>query len=321
MTRIAVLATSARGAPVAHGGFAVLTHVEALLPDDDVVTVYADEDLATAANSEAAVGGLDGTRLTHLLRVSPSLRWYHTMSAGVDQLLTPETVSNPQLVITNGSGAYDQPVAEHVIALVLAIAKRLPIAWRDQSAHRWASDTTAIDVRGSTLLVIGMGHIGSEVARLATALGMRVAGIRHAAGTALSTSKAIAEAVAHADFVVVCVPLTPDTRNLIDAAIINRMRGSAWIINVSRGPVIEHDALFVACRDARIGGAAIDVWWEEPLPASSEWWDVPNVILTPHRANSSPTLYQRALELFLENLGRFKSGQSLVNVVDKRRGY
>jgi phosphoglycerate dehydrogenase-like enzyme len=321
VTRIAVLATSARGAPVPHGGFAVLAHVEALLPHDDVVTVYADEDLATAADSEAAVGGLDGARLVNLLRISPSLRWYHTMAAGVDQLLTPETVSNPQLVITNSSGAYDQPVAEHVMASVLAIAKRLPIAWRDQSAHRWASDTSVTDVRGATLLVIGMGHIGQEVARLATALGMRVAEIRHAAETALSTSKRIAEAVADADFVVVCVPLTPDTRNLIGAAVIHSMRGSAWIINVSRGAVIEHDALFVACRDATIGGAAIDVWWEEPLPVSSAWWDLPNVILTPHRANSSPTLYQRTLELFLENLGRFKTGQSLVNVVDKRRGY
>jgi phosphoglycerate dehydrogenase-like enzyme len=321
VTRIAVLPVSRRGAAVVHGGFSVLPRIATLFPEDDVVTIYVDEDMAAAAGAEVGIGGLDGNRLRALLRVAPDLRWYHAMSAGVDDLMIPEVLGRRELDITNGSGAYDQPVAEYVLATILAAAKQLPTSYRAQLRHEWQSYRDIADVRGATLVVVGMGSIGSALANLARSIGMRVVGVRRTAGKGSVPIEQLADVVAEADYIAVCVAFTPETRNLIDAKIVERMRPSAWIINVSRGAVIEESALLAACREGRIGGAALDVWWTEPLPPESPWWDLPNVIVTPHRAALSPTLHQRSLELLAENLRRFRLGEPLMNLVDKQQGY
>jgi phosphoglycerate dehydrogenase-like enzyme len=312
---------SRRGVSLAHQGFNVLPRLSSLLPEDEVVTVYVGEDMSSAAGVTAGIGGLSGERLQALLAVAPGLRWYHTVSAGVDQLLIPEVRSRARLVITNGRGAYDGPVAEHVIAFIVAASRRLPDAIRAQSRHEWGTDPGIRDIGGSTLIVVGMGSIGRQVARLARGLGMDVIGFgRRQHGTVKSVDD-LPRAIGEADFVALCVPFTNQTTNVINASMIARMRPSAWIVNVSRGPVIDEAALFAACAQRAIGGAALDVWWEEPLPATSRWWDLPNVIITPHIANSSPRLYQRSLDIVLENLRRFRLGLRLKNVVDKRHGY
>jgi len=192
------------------------------------------------------------------------------------------------------------------------------------------------------MVVVGLGSIGGEVARLASAFGMRVVGVRRrvmssdarvdgltrlagAVGlpgvAAVVPPERLADVAADADFLVVAAPLTPATRGLVSREVIARMRPTAWIVNIARGAVVDETALLEALRGGRIAGAAIDAWWTEPLPPESEWWDLPNVIATPHVSHSSPRVRERTLELFLENLRRWKAGEPLLNVVDLEAGY
>ncbi|MEK7860000.1 MAG: NAD(P)-dependent oxidoreductase, partial [Chloroflexota bacterium] len=132
---------------------------------------------------------------------------------------------------------------------------------------------------------------------------------------------ALADVVPEADFLAVTAPLTPATTGIVSAEIIARMKPAAWVINIARGAIVDEPALLAACRDRRIGGAAIDAWWTEPLPPESDWWSLPNVIATPHVSHSSPRVRERTLALFLENLRRWKAGEPLLNVVDPVAGY
>ncbi len=294
--------------------------MDRLLPDDEVVMLYADDDPAPAAGAVAALGGPNAERLKTLLAVAPELRWYHTLSAGVERLLSPE-LTRPGLVLTNNSGAYDHAIAEHVVALIFAAAKRLPGSFAAQGRHDWHDDPRSSDVRGATLLVLGMGSIGGELASIARGLGMRVIGVRRSAADGAVTPERLADVAAEADFLVVCTPLTPETRGMVDAKVLARMKPTSWIINISRGAVIDEQALLAALKERRVAGAAIDAWWTEPLPKDSEWWDLPNVIVTPHTSYSSPSVRGRSIALVHENLRRFKAGEPLLNRVDPRLGY
>lgn len=319
--RIAVLVGSRRGATVGHGGFDTLAELDRHCPGDEVVMLHADDDLAPAAGAVAGFGGPNPDRVRALLAAAPGLRWYHTLSAGVDRLLIPEVSGNAGLVLTNNSGAYDLAIAEHVLATIFAAAKRLPASFAAQGRHDWHADPGSTDVRGATLVILGMGSIGGELAGLARGLGMRIIGVRRSGGDGCVTPDRLGEVAAEADYLAVCAPLTEATRGIVDAAVIARLRPTAWIINISRGPLVDEAALFEALKERRIAGAAIDAWWTEPLPKDSEWWDLPNVIVTPHTSYSSPSVRERSLALVLENLRRFKAGEPLLNRVDPQRGY
>ncbi len=294
--------------------------MDRLLPDDEVVMLHLDDGPERAAGAVAALGGPNPERMGALLRAAPGLRWYHTLSAGVERLLAPE-LTPPGLVLTNNSGAYDLAIAEHVVALIFAAAKRLPISFAAQGRHDWHDDPRSSDVRGATLVVLGLGSIGGELATIARGLGMRVIGVRRSGGEGALTPDRLADAAAEADYLAVCTPLTPETRGMVDANVLARMKATSWIINISRGPVIEEQALFAALSERRIAGAAIDAWWTEPLPKDSAWWDLPNVIVTPHTSYSSPSVRERSIALIHENLRRFKAGEPLLNRVDTRLGY
>lgn len=306
--------------PAGHGGFDTLAEMDRLLPDDEVVMLHVGEDPAAAAGAVAGLGGPNPDRLKALLAAAPELRWFHTLSAGVDRILIPE-LDRPGFVLTNNSGAYDLAIAEHVVALIFAAAKRLPGSFAAQGRHDWHDDPRSIDVRGATLVIVGMGSIGGELASLARGLGMRVIGVRRSGGDGAVTPDRLADVAAEADFLAVCAPLTAATRGLVGADVIARLRSSAWIINIARGALIDEPALLAALRERRIGGAALDAWWTEPLPKDSEWWDLPNVIVTPHTSNSSPSVRERSVALVHENLRRFKSGEPLLNRVDPLLGY
>lgn len=294
--------------------------MDTLLPEDEVVMLHVDEDPAPAAGAVAAFGGPNPDRLKALLAVAPGLRWYHTLSAGVDRILLPE-LERPGFVLTNNSGAYDLAIAEHVVALIFAAAKRLPGSFAAQGRHDWHDDPRSSDVRGATLVILGLGSIGGELASIARGLGMRVIGVRRTGGDGAVTPERFPDAAAEADYLAVCAPLTPATRGMVSADVIARMRPSAWIINISRGDVIDEPALLAAVKERRVAGAALDAWWAEPLSKDSEWWDLPNVIVTPHTSFSSPSVRERSLALVHENLRRFKAGAPLLNVVDTRLGY
>ncbi len=268
--------------------------------------------------------GFDHSSLEPLLARLPRLRWVHTISAGVDHILLP-ALAAPNVVLTNARGVFSVPIAETVLAYMLAVVKRLPEFLRQQQAHRWHK-LELRELDGLTVGIVGLGDIGREVARRCRALGMRVLGLRRDAGPDTDADEVLPPArlhdlLARADFVVIALPLTPQTRGLIDQAALAAMKPDAWLINISRGAVIEEAALIAALREGRIGGACLDVFAEEPLPAENPLWDLPNVIITPHNSWSSPRLEARQVSLFLENLRRYVAGEPLLNVVDPEAGY
>jgi len=291
------------------------------LPHDEVIELKDGAALTGAADVEIAIGPNDPDRARAIIAALPRLRWYHTVGAGVDRLLVPEIVQRADLVVTNNSGAYDVPIAEHVMATIFAAAKHLPQLHAAQQRHEWVPDPHDREVHGATLVILGMGSIGGELAKLAEGAGMRAIGIRRTARDGSLAPDRLREVAAQADYLAVCAPLTAQTRGIVSEDVIARLPAHAWVINIARGPIVDEPALLRACRDGRIGGAAIDAWWQEPLPADSEWWTLPNVIVTPHVSFSSDRVRERTVALIVENLRRFKAGVELLNVVDKQRGY
>jgi phosphoglycerate dehydrogenase-like enzyme len=249
----------------------------------------------------------------------------HIASAGVDRLLFPALVEG-DTIVTNSRGVFDEPIAEYVLGLVLAFAKDLPATLRLQAERRWRHRETE-RVTGARALVVGTGPIGRAIGRRLTAAGLAVTGAGRTArradpdlGTVLPMER-LDEALAEADYVVLAAPLTDLTRDMIDAAALARMRPSARLINVGRGGLVVEKALVDALSEGRIAGAALDVFATEPLPESSPLWTLPNVLISPHMAGDTVGWHDELAELFLDNLGRYRDGRPLVNVVDKKLGY
>jgi phosphoglycerate dehydrogenase-like enzyme len=227
--------------------------------------------------------------------------------------------------LTNNSGSYDIQIAEHAMAFIFSAGKRLYL-YRDQQARQAWTDQAHEELRDATVVVFGAGSIGGEVCRLASAVGMRVIAVRRRPGAVPGAERVVAPrelaaAASEADYLVVAAPLTQETRGAISREVLARMKLTAWIVNIARGPIIDEAALIDALRSERIGGAALDTFVQEPLPAASPLWTLPNVIITPHTSNSSPRVRERTLALFMENLRRFKSGEPLLNRVDLEAGY
>jgi len=317
-TTIAVLTSGWSAEPAA---------VERALPDDRVITVERGGSLAAVAEAEIGIIPPDAERARALLAAAPRLRWLHTISAGVERLLIPEIVDRPDLVLTNNTGAYDVPIAEHVVAMLFAASKRVREHLAAQGRHEWQRDLGHTELRDATLVILGLGSIGTELARLASGLGMRVLGVRRDTSRPvpgverIAAPGQLADLVAEADYLAVTAALTPATRGLVSADVIARLRPQAWIVNIARGAIIDEPALIAALQERRIGGAALDVFAVEPLPAESPLWGLENVIVTPHVSNSSPRVRERSLALVVENVRRFKAGEPLLNVVDKAAGY
>lgn len=302
--------------------------LERALPDDRIVRFERRGPFDAAADIEVALGAPAPDLIREFIGNAPRLRWLHTMSAGVERFLIPEVVDRADFTLTNNSGPYDVPIAEFVLAVMLAAAKHLPDYQRAQQTATWDKDQHHVELRDATVVILGLGSIGGEVARLASAFGMRVVGVRRRLDlpgipgvTDVVPPDGLADIAAEADFLVVSAPHTPATRGLVSRDVIARMKPTAWLVNIARGAVVDEPALLEALRARRIAGAAIDAWWQEPLPSDSEWWKLPNVIVTPHVSHSSPRVKDRTLALFLENLRRWKAHEQLLNVVDVRAGY
>ncbi|MGQ9467788.1 MAG: D-2-hydroxyacid dehydrogenase [Anaerolineae bacterium] len=268
--------------------------------------------------------GLNPEATRHLLAHIPNLRWIHTISAGVDHLLFPE-LRDSDAILTNASGVFNIPIAETVMAYILAVVKRLPEFWAHQRERRWEK-LPLRELRDLTVGIIGLGDIGTEVARLCRAFGMRVLGLRRRSAPSDVADEVLPpdrlqDLLARSDFVVIAVPLTAETRGMIGRAELAAMKPDAWLINISRGAIVDEEALIEALQAGRIGGACLDVFSQEPLPPESPLWDMPNVIITPHNSWSSPHIEEREIDLFLENLRRYVAGEPLLNVVDKQAGY
>lgn len=259
------------------------------------------------------------------------LKWIHHGGAGVDPLLLPELVGSP-VVLTNSRGIFDRAMAEYVLGLVLALAKDLPRTLDLQRRREWRHrETERLD--GRTVLVVGAGSIGREIARFLHGAGMRVLGVARRARRSAdrgSPDDAFERVVGtddlpavlpEADYVVLALPLTPETRGLFGADALARMKRTARLINVGRGAVVDQAALVEALRSGRIAGAALDVFADEPLPADHPFWDLPGVIVSPHMSGDFVGWREAVPALFVENFRRWRAGAPLLNVVDKARGY
>ncbi|HYW91452.1 MAG TPA: D-2-hydroxyacid dehydrogenase [Gammaproteobacteria bacterium] len=253
------------------------------------------------------------------------LQWVHATSAGVDALMFPELVES-DVPVTNARGIFDRAIAEFVLGLILAFAKDLPASLKLQREHRWQHRDTE-RVTDKTVLVVGAGAIGRSVARMVRAAGMQTLALARRARAhdpdfeRVYAAESLHTALPRADFVVIAAPLTEATRGLFGQAAFHRMKRSARLINVGRGPVVETGALVQALRDGELAGAALDVFEQEPLPDDHPLWGLDNVILTAHMAGDFIGWREALSTQFLENFRRWEEGRSLENVVDKTRGY
>ena len=261
------------------------------------------------------------------LDAARGLEWWQVINAGVDRLAR-DGLLDRGFVVTNVSGLVAVSIAEWVMGAVLAVEKGLPHAFREQQAHHWARWRVG-ELAGKTMGIAGFGAIGRETGRRARAFGMRVIASRRTA-PAGSVDPDCDELVPHSnlnylleqsDYVVLCVPLTPETHHLIGAAQLARMKPTATLVNIARGPVVDQEALIAALRAGTIASAALDVTDPEPLPAANPLWEMPNVIITPHVSGSIEGYGHRSAELFIRNLRRFAAGRDLENVVHRELGY
>ena len=254
-----------------------------------------------------------------------SLRWIHWTGAGVDALLFPELVAS-DVVLTNARGVFDRAMAEYVLGLILSFAKRFPETTRHQTERRWEHRLGEM-ITGKRALVVGVGSIGTEIARMLKATGMRVEGIgrrarsSHPVFDAVHANAELLAALGRADYVVIVVPLTDATRGMFGAAELAAMRPTARLVNVARGAVLDESALVEALRDGRIAGAALDVAATEPLPIESPLWDLPSVIVSPHMSGDFVGYQEALVAAFVENFYRYRRGEILSNVVDKASGF
>jgi phosphoglycerate dehydrogenase-like enzyme len=260
------------------------------------------------------------------------LKWLQLTSAGVDRLIDAPVVRS-HVTVTTASGIHATPISEYVIGTMLAFAKGLPKAFRAQQDRVWQGYWPE-ELEDKTVGVLGVGAIGARVVKLAEALDMRVLALRRTAGERVTGEGSgmagvdemlppseLPYLLAESDYVVVALPLTPETRELIGEAELRAMKPNAVIVNIGRGAIIDEAALVRALKEGWIAGAALDVFTQEPLSPESELWGLENVIVTPHISGGTPRYMERAVGLFCENLRRYLAGEELRNVVDPARGY
>jgi D-2-hydroxyacid dehydrogenase (NADP+) len=308
---------------------AEITRLAAALPDDAVI------DAREAAERRAIIPTADvlfATRIS-VEEFAPArrLRWIHSSAVGVGGLLVPPVVES-SVVVSNSRGVHSDAIAEHAIALTLALRRSLHVAVARQAVREWAQDEisrrTVSTLAKTRLLVVGLGSIGARVAALGVGLGMHVAGVRKrmdapplSGVSPVFPPERLREALADADVVVLAVPRTEQTRALIGRAELEAMPRSAILVNIARGRLVDDAALVHALETGRIAGAGLDAFQQEPLGTDSPFWHLPNVLITPHTAAFAGDYWAPVVDLFLENVGHFRRGEPVVNVVDKRLGY
>jgi phosphoglycerate dehydrogenase-like enzyme len=319
-----------------------LARISTAAPGSRIVLVGADGS-ADGPLDEAEVllrgSSLGGDALERLLARAPRISWIHSVSVGVERVLTPATLRR-EIVLTNGRGVFSRPIAEYVMMMMLAIGRRLPELVELQRERTW-QPLEGGELRDSTVGIVGFGSIGRAVASYSTLLGARVIALRRhpERGVAASDSvdeeplpvppqvdlvlppSGLGELLAASDFVVLALPVTADTETLLDERALAAFKPGAWLINVARGRLVDEAALVRALRSGPLGGAVLDTFRDEPLPSSSPFYTLHNAIVTPHTSWSSRRVRARSIEVFAANLERFARGEPLHNVVDPAAGY
>jgi phosphoglycerate dehydrogenase-like enzyme len=330
-----------------------LERIRAAAPGARLVTVSV-EGLADGRLDDVEVmlrGWLSPDAFDRLLARAPHLAWVHSATSGVEGALTPAALERG-MVVTNARGVFSRPIAEYVLMMILSVSRRLPQLLELQQERTW-QPLEGAELRDVTVGIVGLGSIGRAVGALATAFGCRVVAVRRRPGgegadgapagaSAEDASVAddgeersfgetmldrvggpetLPELLGESDFIVLAAPLTPETEDMIDDGTLAMVKPGAWLINVARGRLIDERALLRALREGPLGGAVLDTFRDEPLPPTSPFYDLENVIVTPHTAWSSGRVLDRSVELFCDNLRRFAAGEPLLNVVDPAAGY
>ena len=262
-----------------------------------------------------------------VLKRAPRLKWVQTMGAGVERLLDRDMV-NSQVIMTNVSGIHAVPISEYIVCVMLMFVKQMPLCYRLKQEKSWQRYNAGI-LRGKTIGVVGLGHIGSEVARLSKCFGMNVIATRRSISERsrsryvdkLIPRQRLAELLSESDFVALTLPSTRETTHLIGEKELRLMKPTAFIINIGRGNIVDEEALVRALEEHWIAGAGLDVFTQEPLPPDSKLWNLPNVIFSPHISGGMEDYYDRATDVFTQNLRRFLEGKKLLRVVNKQKGY
>jgi D-2-hydroxyacid dehydrogenase (NADP+) len=293
------------------------------------------DDLLSAGKADVLVVASPNERV---ISAATGCRWLHILTAGVDGYLTLEAVRGKEsLVLTNSAGAYGIQVSEHVLAMILALSRRMKDVLQNQEHRRWEvpkDDEGGLrEIYGMTMAVVGLGHVGLEIARRANGFGIHVLGVRRDASPELKipgygeyideilVARELDRAVAASDIVVDSLPLTPETKGMFDSARFQSFKKGAIFINVGRGSTVIEKDLIKALQDGVLGGAALDVFEEEPLPGNSPLWKMKNVIVTPHCSGRSDNSLLRAVAILDDNLERYSKGETLRNIVDRKAGY
>jgi len=260
------------------------------------------------------------------------IKWIHSTAAAVGQLMYPE-LRRSGIEVTNARGIHREAMAEHILGMLVALARRFPDSLRYQHQGRWAQQelwdapVRPREMRGQVVLFIGFGAVGREAAKLIGPLGMHVWAVTHSGAAAPDLAEKVfppsklREALPHADFIVVAAPETPETHRILGASEFALMKSSAYLVNVARGSLVDEPALIAALKRQAFAGAALDVTTEEPLPPESLLWNLENVMITPHVSAVTEHLWERHTDLLMENLERWFSGRELLNHVDLTRGY
>jgi phosphoglycerate dehydrogenase-like enzyme len=270
---------------------------------------------------------MEGPALDRVVGRAPKLRWIHSASVGVESILTP-AIKVRGLTLTNGRRVFDRPIAEYAMTMILAVCRRLPQLLELQAERTW-QPLQAAELGEVTIGLAGLGGIGREVARLAAPFGPRLVAVRRHPGAGdtppgvevLGGPEAMPELFAASDFVVLALPLTVETENLVDDDVLSAARPGSWLINVARGALVDERALLRALRDGPLGGAALDTFREEPLPDTSAFYRLDNCIVTAHTSWSSRAVLDRTLDVFCDNLRLYREGKPLKHGVDLEAGY
>jgi phosphoglycerate dehydrogenase-like enzyme len=305
--------------------FALLDDLD--LPGLELVHVATPEELSQEIADAEVYYGFPSV---DLLREAKALRWIQSPSAGVNYLQNLPELVGSDIVLTNTRGAHGPSIGEHTFALLFALTRHIPESVLAQKEHHWARNElyrTSNEIWGRTMGIVGYGAIGRSVAQRARGFDMEVLAVDpHPEPGAPFVHETwgmerLPDLLAQSDVVVVSAPLTDESYHLLDALALANMKPSAYLIVVSRGGIVEENALVAALKEGKLAGAGLDVTEVEPLPADSPLWEAPNIIITPHTAGDSNEKERRCVEIFKENLQRYAHGETLLNLVDKQRGY
>jgi phosphoglycerate dehydrogenase-like enzyme len=303
----------------------------AALPEETSIAVGDSAEAFERAAGDADVlfnWSESGPLMRQVYSMCPNLRWVHSRAAGLDNLLFPELVES-QVPLTNGTGVFSPPLGEFVLGAMLYFAQDFRRLIRCQAAGIWETRDIQ-EITGRTLGIVGYGDIGRAIATRARAMGLHVLAMRRSGPPMYSVDPLVdrfygpdarLEMFGRCDYLVVCAPLTAETRGMIGAAELAALPPHAVFINIGRGPIVDEAALVETLSAGRIRGAALDVFDREPLPAGHPFYGLENVLLSPHCADHTPDWQARAMYFFLEQFDRYRKGETLLNVVDKRRGY